>query len=620
MNKYEFDVYKLLEHSLDFEALNNKYNRFNPFKVLRIDKFEIRHSNFLAWLLDPRGNHKLGSFFVRKFLAKTFLKEENKILLEKCNIDLLKMKEGYFDDLEVLREVSTHSNRKIDLLCISENMKIVLLIENKYKSGESLGQLDDYLDFVKKKYSDFTIIPIFLSLYGVEPTNNNYLIGDYSDILNILKDFIKINESFINRDILNFINYYIDILESELVKDEEDIKIAFEIYKSNKDAIDLLALSGKGKKSVSEKFINKHLKDYYYSLNENDKDSYYNIYLKYKETIDFVSDIGNNTMTAAFSKFVLNNNIPKECYNSHVRVPAFILPEFLLLDDILGVPKSNYWLNNVFIMFFERSGDNRLRLILEIGPIEHENRLILLNELEKNNIKIKPISKQADAIYTRISTSFIEVEDWTDINEIHEAMQSLYNDEELQNILLVIDKIINKLTNNTVETSSNEIIDIDRSNKIKENKLKAAFSEFVTRNNISKNNYILDERCPSFILEEFRAFDEKLGLPRWKWWFNNALIIWFEKLKDNRLKLVIEIGPLEHSNRIILLEKLESKGINIREKSKAIGSCYTKIFTEAKQILNWNDEDEILKTMNDMYNSEKCKKIINNINEVSKEI
>ena len=133
-------------------------------------------------------------------------------------------------------------------------------------------------------------------------------------------------------------------------------------------------------------------------------------------------------------------------------------------------------------------------------------------------------------------------------------------------------------------------------------------------NNILKNNYILHERYPSFILEEFRIFDEKLGLPRWKWWFNNALIIWFEKLSDNRLKLVIEIGPLEHSKRIFLLEKLESKGINIKEKSKAIDSCYTRIFTPTKQISNWNDEDEILKAMNDIYNSEDCKKIINNIN------
>lgn len=618
MNKYEIDVYKLLEDSLEFEILNNRYDRFNPFKVLRIDKFEIRHSNFLSWLLDPRENHKLGSFFVKKLLAKVILKEENEEILKAYNIDLLKIKEGSFEDLEVFREVSTHSNRKIDLLCVSENMKLVLLIENKYKSGESLGQLDDYLEFIKKKYSDFTIIPIFLSLHGIEPTNNSYLIGDYSDILNILKDFIKVNEDFINREIINFINYYVDILENELIKDEEEIKMAFEIYKLNKEAIDLLVLSGKGRKGIGEKFINKDLRNYYESLREENKETYYRIYLKYKDTIDFISNIGNNTMEAAFSKFVSNLDLPTKFYISHVRVPAFILEKFLELDSILGIPKGNYWLNNVFVFFFERMGDNRLKLVLEIGPIEHEKRLLLLEELEKNNIRIKEKSKEADSLFTRISTSFKEVEDWTNINEIYEAMKNLYNEEELKNTLLVIDNIINKLTNKNIETYENDIIERDIKNK--ENKLKEAFLEFVNKNGIEKDCLELSERVPSFILKEFKVFDEKLGLPRWKWWLNNAFIIWFEKLKDNRLKLVIEIGPLEHSKRIILLEALESKGVKIKEKSKEIDSCYTRIFTYAKPVLNWDDKDEILKAMNYIYNSKECKEIIENICKISEGI
>lgn len=622
MNKYEMDVYNLLENSLEFELLNNKLNRFNPFKVLRIDKFEIRHSNFLAWLLDPTQNHKLGNSFMKKFLAKIILKEENKILLEKYNIDLLKIKESSFEDLIVLREVSTSSERKIDLLSISENMKLVLLIENKYKSGESEGQLDDYLNYIKAKYSGFTVIPIFLSLYGVEPTNNNYLIMDYSDILNILNDLIKLNEEFINKNINDFIKYYIDILESELVKDEEDINLAFEIYKLNKDAIDLLVISNRRKKCLTKKFINKNLKDYYHSLNNNNKDNYFKIYLKYKETIDFISNIGNNTMTGAFLKFASDNSLPRNCYNAHIRVPSFILPKFLILNDVLGTPRQNYWLNNAFIIFFERLGDNRLRLIIEIGPIEYEKRLILLNKLEENNLKIKSKSKEADSVYTRVSISFIEVEDWTDIDEIYEAMNSLYHEEGVQDVLLIIDNTINELKNNVIEVDNNKIIEETFSDdiKLKENKLKKAFLEFAVQYNLLQENYNLDTKCPSFILEEFRVFDKEFGLPRWKWWLNNAVILFFESLKDNRLKLTIEIGPLEHSNRIILLNKLEEKGVRIKEKSKLPDACYTRIFTDTKSVANWDDKDEILKVMNDIYNSENCKKVINNIIKIANEI
>ena len=39
-------------------------NKFNIFKVLKLDNHEIRHSNFLAWLLNPKENHNLqGNFF-----------------------------------------------------------------------------------------------------------------------------------------------------------------------------------------------------------------------------------------------------------------------------------------------------------------------------------------------------------------------------------------------------------------------------------------------------------------------------------------------------------------------------------------------------------------------------
>ena len=44
---------------------------FNIFKVLKLEDFEIRHSNFLAWLLDPSENHELKDEFLKKFLALT---------------------------------------------------------------------------------------------------------------------------------------------------------------------------------------------------------------------------------------------------------------------------------------------------------------------------------------------------------------------------------------------------------------------------------------------------------------------------------------------------------------------------------------------------------------------
>lgn len=42
------------------DRLSKWSNRFNLFDVLKISGTEIRHSNVLAWLLDPNENHGLG--------------------------------------------------------------------------------------------------------------------------------------------------------------------------------------------------------------------------------------------------------------------------------------------------------------------------------------------------------------------------------------------------------------------------------------------------------------------------------------------------------------------------------------------------------------------------------
>lgn len=67
---YSIESIAQLEHSRDFARLHQKFHQFNPLKVLRVDQFEIRHSNVLAWLLNPNENHQLGSFFVKRLLSR----------------------------------------------------------------------------------------------------------------------------------------------------------------------------------------------------------------------------------------------------------------------------------------------------------------------------------------------------------------------------------------------------------------------------------------------------------------------------------------------------------------------------------------------------------------------
>ncbi len=48
----------------NFISLSDEISSFNPFKVLKLESHEIRHSNVLAWLFNPNESHNLGTKFL----------------------------------------------------------------------------------------------------------------------------------------------------------------------------------------------------------------------------------------------------------------------------------------------------------------------------------------------------------------------------------------------------------------------------------------------------------------------------------------------------------------------------------------------------------------------------
>lgn len=64
-NGISVEAISQLENDAEFHELVEKTRRLNIFEVLGITKTEIRHSNFLAWLLDPKEAHGLGDRFLR---------------------------------------------------------------------------------------------------------------------------------------------------------------------------------------------------------------------------------------------------------------------------------------------------------------------------------------------------------------------------------------------------------------------------------------------------------------------------------------------------------------------------------------------------------------------------
>ena len=147
--------------------------RPNVFSALRLR--EIKHSDFFAWLFNPRETHGLGISLFAEFLRLVKQKEKG--------VRIPNLNTG---DWEVSREVFN-----IDLLIVSERAKYVCLIENKLEAREGKDQLQRYKAFVREWYPGFDAVFVFFTLLGDEPTDSDYVPMRFSEFTPCLKKALK---------------------------------------------------------------------------------------------------------------------------------------------------------------------------------------------------------------------------------------------------------------------------------------------------------------------------------------------------------------------------------------------------------------------------------------------
>lgn len=425
LSNHSQQLLTLLEDSIEFAKLNNHFKRFNPFKILSVDQFEIRHSNFLVWMLNPKANHNLGDFFLKKLLAKAFVHPNNLDDVNKlAPFDPLDMVNLNFQDVNVHKELMTSISQRIDILVVSESNKTVILIENKFWSKESRNQLKNYLSFVKSEYAEYKVVPIFLTMLEDPPSESDYLMLTYRDILSILKDYVVLNEAFMNDEVYSFISYYIEVLADQLEENDELNKSALSIYQENKDAVDLLYTSVHEKSSM--RAVNHQL----IATSTVENGILKRLYLDNRESIDYIVKVGNSIISEAFKLFAAAKDMESNNFTAHHRVPSFVEKEWAVAysrEDL----RQKWWLDRGIIAWFAHS-NNRLMLKIEVGPLHQGKRLELLHALRNQGIVIRDSAFQDGKKYTGIYTSFLPLNHWDSKETISQNMIQMYDAAEYQ--------------------------------------------------------------------------------------------------------------------------------------------------------------------------------------------
>lgn len=223
---------KFILNNKELEKLESLVAQFNVFETLNIVNAEIRHSSVLAWLLNPNANHGCGDYFVKLVLKYIFSKNRDSL---KSNLTIFDLENFDYSDLEIRREWNN-----IDILIISEKNKFIVTIENKIISSEHSNQLERYFKIIEKNFPNFEKIFVYLTPEGEIGSDENWLILDYSVILNALNDLIEYKRSSASEKILSFLKQYSTIIRRYIVSNSEIEQICRNIYKKHQQALDII--------------------------------------------------------------------------------------------------------------------------------------------------------------------------------------------------------------------------------------------------------------------------------------------------------------------------------------------------------------------------------------------
>ena len=207
-----------------------KTARFNIFKVLGMQKgSENRHSNIIAWLLNPNESHNLKTQFLYKFLKSLSI-----------NADQYNL-----DDVSITREDSNEFGRP-DI--IIENDEFMCLVEVKFGAKETNSQCKRYYNYYKNLDKDKYLI--FLDIDDecfdklkkqkgyinddIDKFNfsENYRLATFkNNILYILKELTS-NIHNTDNNLVGVLNQYINLLnEKYYLLNENETRLCLDILK-----------------------------------------------------------------------------------------------------------------------------------------------------------------------------------------------------------------------------------------------------------------------------------------------------------------------------------------------------------------------------------------------------
>jgi len=199
----------------EFIQLDRMLKRFNVFTATDMRRREVKHTKFLAHLLDPHEAHGLGIRFLENFVLN-LINEKGRETIDFFNLDLM--------NAEILSEHNLEAKGKkgktIDLLIFipslsHESKNILIAIEAKVDSKESQDQLSGYRELIEEKFGqEFVTHYFFLTAHGEDPSDEKWLGVTFGNI--VIPTIETLKQSYqdtISDYLISIIEDYVEIMD-----------------------------------------------------------------------------------------------------------------------------------------------------------------------------------------------------------------------------------------------------------------------------------------------------------------------------------------------------------------------------------------------------------------------
>lgn len=230
------DLNDLVVNCPDLAELESMLGSFNIFQVLRSEFGELKHSNVLAWLLDPAEAHGLGASFLQKWLMHVLHDSPSGLAFGLAPVDV-----DAWDliDAEVYREWNY-----IDILLVLKMQggeSWVVCIENKVKASQSPGQLEGYRKVVEMEFPNASRrLYLFLTKNREMPADAAYIPASYTQVHRALKETVAQRHRSIGDEPRVLIDNYLRLLEEKFMNESEIAKTVLNIYRKHERALKVI--------------------------------------------------------------------------------------------------------------------------------------------------------------------------------------------------------------------------------------------------------------------------------------------------------------------------------------------------------------------------------------------